>query len=364
MNNAVVARSYATGAVSGPSFLRGLVGDVNTGASVVSSFWDTQTTGQGTSAGGAGAVGRTTAQMQQLATFTAAGWAIDDAGGTGTGWRIYEGRTYPLLRHFFTAPLTATAASGTKPFDGTTATSLGVTYTPAAPDARLLGTASVVADDSAPGTHAARVTGIYSAQHGYDIARVAGTLTITPLAPVTAAITTSAGTGGTITCTPNPAPVGAPTACTATPGAGYTTQSISGCGGTATGAGENSYTTGAIAAACTVTAQFALNSYAIAVTPGAGGSATCTPNPVPHGASATCTAVPDAGYRFTGWSGACTGMACNLTSAQAPLAVGAQSARTAPVPVPTPVPTLSQWDTVLLALCLSIFGLQRLSIKR
>ena len=193
---------------------------------------------------------------------------------------------------------------------------------------------------------------------------MAGTITITPLAPVTAAITTSAGTGGTITCTPNPAPVGAPTACTATPGAGYTTQSISGCGGTATGAGENSYTTGAIAAACTVTAQFALNSYAIAVTPGAGGSATCTPNPVPHGASATCTAVPDAGYRFTGWSGACTGMACNLTSAQAPLAVGAQFARTAPVPVPTPVPTLSQWDTVLLALCLSIFGLQRLSIKR
>ena len=44
--------------------------------------------------------------------------------------------------------------------------------------------------------------------------------------------------------------------------------------------------------------------------------------------------------------------------------LGAQFARTAPVPVPTPVPTLSQWDTVLLALCLSIFGLQRLSIKR
>jgi hypothetical protein len=121
--------------------------------------------------------------MQQLATFTAAGWAIDDAGGTGTSWRIYEGHTAPLLRHFFTAPLTATAASGSKPFDGTAATSLAVTYTPVAPDARLLGTASVVADDTAPGTHTARVTGIYSAQHGYDIARVAGTITITPLAP-------------------------------------------------------------------------------------------------------------------------------------------------------------------------------------
>ena len=362
MNNAVVARSYATGAVSGPSFLRGLVGDVNTGASVVSSFWDTQTTGQGTSAGGAGAVGRTTAQMQQLATFTAAGWAIDDAGGTGTSWRIYEGHTAPLLRHFFTAPLTATAASGSKPFDGTAATSLAVTYTPVAPDARLLGTASVVADDTAPGTHTARVTGIYSAQHGYDIARVAGTITITPLAPVTAAITASAGTGGTLACTPNPAPLGAPTACTAAPSAGYTTQSISGCGGTATGAGANSYTTGNITGACTVTAQFALNHYAITVTPGAGGSATCTPNPVPHGASATCTAVADDSYQFTGWSGACTGSACTLANVQSPQAVAAQFARVAPVP--TPVPTLSPWGLLLLAMGLSLFGLQRLPIKR
>lgn len=362
VNNAVIARSYAIGAVSGPSFLRGLVGDVGMGASVVSSFWDTQTTGQGTSAGGAGAVGQTTAQMQQLTTFTAAGWAMDDAGGTSAVWRIYEGHTTPLLRHFFTAPLIATAASGSKPFDGTTATGLGVTYSPAAPDTRLLGTASVVADDSAPGTHAARVMGIYSAQHGYDIARVAGTLTITPLAPVSASITTDAGTGGALTCTPNPAPLGAPAACTAVPTTGYTTQSISGCGGTATGAGANSYITGNITGACTVTAQFALNSYAITVTPSTGGSASCTPNPVPHGANATCTATPDAGYRFAGWSGACTGMACGLTSVQAAQAVGAHFTRAAPVP--TPVPTLSGWGVTLLALALGVFGSSRMSIKR
>ena len=72
-----------------------------------------------------------------------------------------------------------------------------------------------------------------------------------------------------------------------------------------------------------------------------------------HGAGLLAwPAAPSLAASRDAWSGACTGMACNLTSAQAPLAVGAQFARTAPVPVPTPVPTLSQWDTVLLALCL------------
>ena len=43
-------------------------------------------------------------------------------------------------------------------------------------------------------------------------------------------------------------------------------------------------------------------------------------------------------------------------------AVAAQFARVAPVP--TPVPTLSPWGVLLLALGLSLFGLQRLPIKR
>ena len=167
--------------------------------------------------------------------------------------------------------------------------------------------------------------------------------------------------GGTLNC-PATAQHGTVAACTAHPATGYTTQSISGCGGAATGAGVDSYTTGAVAGACTVTAQFALNSYAITVTPSPGGSASCTPNPVPHGASAACTAMADAGYAFTGWSGDCTGMACTLASVQAARAVSAQFARAAP----TPVPTLSQWGTLLLSglMVWGIFGLQRPSIKR
>ncbi len=37
--------------------------------------------------------------MSSLSTFTNAGWDIDDTGGTGKVWRIYEGRP----RRFFAA---------------------------------------------------------------------------------------------------------------------------------------------------------------------------------------------------------------------------------------------------------------------
>lgn len=201
-NSATIARAYATGAVAGSSGAGGLVGVLMGGASVANSLWDKQTTGQSASAGGAG---RTTAEMRQLATFTSAGWSIDDTGGTATPWRIYNGFSYPLLRSLFTDPLTATAGSGAKPYDGTPDTALGVTYSPTAPDARLLGTATTVADGSAPGTHAVTVGGIYSTQRGYDIARINGTLTITPpdtsAVPLpgggTAAVTVSDDQGGT-----------------------------------------------------------------------------------------------------------------------------------------------------------------------
>lgn len=53
----------------------------------------------------------------------------------------------------------------------------------------------------------------------------------------------------------------------------------------------------------------------------AGGSASCTDNPVIHGDDATCTATSNAGYRFTGWSGDCGGtsascMLGNVTAAR------------------------------------------------
>ncbi len=173
--SSTVSQSYARGSVSGTSSVGGLVGS-NSGT-VTDSFWDTQTTGQATSAGG---TGLTTAQMKSLATFTAAGWDIDDAGGTGKVWRIYDGQSYPLLRSFLT-PLTATANSGSRVYDGTTSSPFGVSYS-TTPNSNLLGTPTVTASSKDVGSRALTVSGLYSNQAGYDISYVTGTLTITPKA--------------------------------------------------------------------------------------------------------------------------------------------------------------------------------------
>ena len=91
---AIVSRCYSTGAVRGPDAGGGLVG--TNLATVTASFWDGQTSGQSTSAGGEG---KTTAEMQVARTFLIAGW--DFVGETNNGkadiWRILEGKDYPHL---------------------------------------------------------------------------------------------------------------------------------------------------------------------------------------------------------------------------------------------------------------------------
>ena len=68
--------------------------------------------------------------------------------------------------------------------------------------------------------------------------------------------TASPMAGGTVNCT-SPVNHGATTTCTATPNAGYTLSNISGCNGMAST--MSPYTTGAITAACAVTATFTAN---------------------------------------------------------------------------------------------------------
>ena len=66
-----VTECYSTGTVTGSGdFIGGLVGYGYAGA-MAASFWDAQTSGQTTSAGG---IGKTTAEMQTAKTFLKAGW--------------------------------------------------------------------------------------------------------------------------------------------------------------------------------------------------------------------------------------------------------------------------------------------------
>jgi len=91
-----IAASYSTGLVSGQSYVGGLVGQ-GSATHVTSSFWDIQTSGQATSAGG---TGKTTAEMQTATTFLDAGWDFLDEVGNGTCdyWQMSPSG-YPDLRY-------------------------------------------------------------------------------------------------------------------------------------------------------------------------------------------------------------------------------------------------------------------------
>jgi hypothetical protein len=86
-----VERSYAAAIVTGTGNVGGLVGQ-NEGT-VSNSFWDTDTSGHATSAGG---TGRTTAEMTRMATFSGAGWSIIEVADRGIRdvafiWNIANG---------------------------------------------------------------------------------------------------------------------------------------------------------------------------------------------------------------------------------------------------------------------------------
>jgi len=70
----------------------------SSGGTAINSFWDTQTSGQYTSAGG---TGLNTTEMQDITTFSAY-WdivAVSDIGERDPGhiWNIVDDETYPFL---------------------------------------------------------------------------------------------------------------------------------------------------------------------------------------------------------------------------------------------------------------------------
>jgi hypothetical protein len=91
----IVSNSYSTGSVIGSGSVGGLMGTIYNDK-ITASFWDTQTSGQISSAGG---TGKTTAEMQMAGTFLEAGWDFVDETENGTEdiWLILEGQDYPRL---------------------------------------------------------------------------------------------------------------------------------------------------------------------------------------------------------------------------------------------------------------------------
>jgi hypothetical protein len=88
-------RSYSAGSVSGSQFTGGLTGYVRVLGRVSNSVWDTETSGQADSGGG---IGKTTAEMQTISTFTDTGWDF------WSTWTMCEGMNYPIF--FWQIPAT------------------------------------------------------------------------------------------------------------------------------------------------------------------------------------------------------------------------------------------------------------------
>ncbi len=84
-NGGTITNCYSTASVSGASYLGGLLG-YNRQGETANSFWDIETSGQSTSAGG---TPKTTAEMKTASTFIT--WACNYF------WTIDEGQDYPRL---------------------------------------------------------------------------------------------------------------------------------------------------------------------------------------------------------------------------------------------------------------------------
>jgi hypothetical protein len=84
--------------VTGQEHVGGLVGQ-NLYGVVSNSFWDTQTSGQGSSDGGTGKI---TVELRDIAVFSGVGWQIVAVISSGTRngeyvWNIVDDETYPFL---------------------------------------------------------------------------------------------------------------------------------------------------------------------------------------------------------------------------------------------------------------------------
>jgi len=95
-NFGTVENCYSIGPVAAnPGQAGGLVG-IESSGTTIDSFWDTQTSGRATSAGG---TGLTTPEMQTKATFINAGWDLagETVNGPNDTWTVSEGADYPKL---------------------------------------------------------------------------------------------------------------------------------------------------------------------------------------------------------------------------------------------------------------------------
>ena len=102
-NNAgIIKNCYSVGHVQGLDNVGGLIGKVSENGIVITSFWDTQTSGQENVTGGKPSTGGIPLETHEMLTstiFLIVGWDFvgETANGTDDIWWINEGQDYPRL---------------------------------------------------------------------------------------------------------------------------------------------------------------------------------------------------------------------------------------------------------------------------
>lgn len=121
-----------------------------------------------------------------------------------------------------------------------------------------------------------------------------------PPAPSQFVVSTATTAGGSISPASATVTAGQTTSFTVTPAAGYQLGQVTGCGGSLSG---QTYTTGAINAACTVSATFTVLRYTVSASAGTGGSITPLSQQVDHGKSTTLSVQPNRGFDISSVTG-------------------------------------------------------------
>ena len=177
-------------------------------------------------------------------------------------------------------------------------------------------------------------------------------------APTTYTVSPSVNTGsGTVTCSPGTVDSGGDSTCQAVPATGWQVSGwIGACA--AAGASEYCHLTN-IQSNQSSTVNFeTVPTYTVSASVGSGaghGTVACNPSTVNEGGKSICDAVPDSGWRVSGWTGACaeagagTSEFCQLTNIQEDQLSSVNFALERRV---NPVPALSFWGLGLLSLLL------------
>ena len=189
--NGIIQTSYSSGAVSGNTNVGGLVGQFGAGA-LLSTYWNTDTSSQMTSAADTGFLGSSSTGLTTDQAKQQSNWSGFDFNNT---WIMYDGISYPLLRSMLT-PLIVTAVDQNMTYTGKvfSGTNTAVYSSALPPNATFTSNTSPPNVTFGGAWQAGRNAGTYAITpggitlsnaamvdpHGYLIRFVDGSLTIAP----------------------------------------------------------------------------------------------------------------------------------------------------------------------------------------